>query len=473
MDDPQRAPAVLGLGAMLANRAVLASDQGWLWSDHHGDLRNPGACRALRSTVEAWLANPRQSILAFAHDRHPDFYSTRIAHELGAYYAVPVLAVQHHHAHVAAVVAKHRIGGPVLGLALDGFGWGADDTAWGGEVLLVHAHRWSRLAHLQRLPMPGGDQATLQPWRLALAWAHTRGAAPARLRRGPSTAQLRTPSEDPTGLPVGAPAWSADRAAVLHMLERDFNCPTTSSAGRWFDAMAAMLGLCSTQPNEVQAAQLLEAAAERYLAQLPVGAAPPGGYGSDRGHWVRGTESELPIGALVSELLDELAPAGPRSDQPASSRAASASEAQVNRAAAGFHLGLADGLVRSLASWARRCAVGQVCLSGGCLANRILRERLCAGLQRAGLQTWLMAHGEHGDASLALGQAFVARAWLSAWKAAGHPAADAPRPEGVLAAQCGTLALEADPQPWESLVESPRPEEHAQCASLYRPASLS
>jgi len=319
--------------------------------------------------------------------------------------------------------------------------------------------------------MPGGDQATREPWRLALAWTHARGAIPVQLHREPPAAALRTAAEGSTGLTLAAPAWGAEKATVLRMLERDFNCPSTSSAGRWFDAMAALLGLCSAQSSEVQAAQLLEAAAARHLAEHPGSASPAGTQGSNLGHWVRGTESELPIGDLVSGLLDELAPAGPRGKQPPRERAAVASVAQVNRAAAGFHLGLADGLVRSLASWARRCRVGQICLSGGCLANRILRERLCAGLQQAGLQAWLMEQGEHGDASLALGQAFVARAWLSAWKTAAYPA-DETRAEGIAAPQCGTLSFEADPEHWMRLVESHRFEEQAPCVSQYRPASL-
>lgn len=438
--------AVFGLGAMLHHRAGLARPGRWRWSPAHGDLRDPAACQSLRKTLADWLADPDQAPLAFAHDRHPDFYSSQLARELAAQHAVPALAVQHHHAHIAAVVAQHSIKGAVLGVALDGFGWGADDTAWGGEILLVQHHRWSRLAHLQGLPMPGGDQATRQPWRLALACA-----AIQRL--------------DPAALALRARVLEADEAVVRRMLERGFHCPPSTSAGRWFDAMAALLGLCAEQSDEVEAARLLESAAARYLADGAHAGAE--GFDPDRqdwGYWVQGIESELPIGVLVADLLAQASGSG--ASNPGSDAGAGSPSLAVQRAAAAFHLGLAEGLVKSLRVWAQRCAITQVCLSGGCLANRILRERLCAGLAREGLEAWLMDHGEHGDISLALGQAFVAQSWLR--EHAKRQAAASP--DSDRGPSCATLQVELAPHPWEDLLALHHHEGDRPCALRYLPA---
>ena len=169
---------VLAVGAWLKNAACLVLRGQPHWSPVHGDLSDPAACEALEQSVQALL---RQAVAAgapvraIAHDLHPDFFSTQLAIATAEALGVPAVGVQHHHAHLAAVVAEHGIDGPVVGLALDGVGLGTDGTPWGGELLWLDGARWERLGHLRPLALPGGDRAAREPWRMAASALHALG----------------------------------------------------------------------------------------------------------------------------------------------------------------------------------------------------------------------------------------------------------------------------------------------------------
>ncbi|MDX9738481.1 MAG: carbamoyltransferase HypF, partial [Azonexus sp.] len=157
---------VLATGAWFRN-TLCATAQGEAWlTSCVGDLRDVAACTAHEALAQALLAALPEAPCAIAHDLHPDFHSTRCAQKLASQLGVPLFAVQHHHAHIAAVCAEHDYAGPVLGLALDGVGLGTDGTAWGGELLRVDGGRWQRLGHLRCLALPGGDKAAQEPWRM-------------------------------------------------------------------------------------------------------------------------------------------------------------------------------------------------------------------------------------------------------------------------------------------------------------------
>jgi hydrogenase maturation protein HypF len=173
-------PRVLALGAWLKNRACLLDGAARQWSPLHGDLGDPANCIALEQSAERLLEGTE--VHAIAHDLHPDFHSTRLAHTLAQRLGVPAIGVQHHHAHIAAVQAEHAFAAPLIGLALDGFGLGTDGTAWGGELLWVNGAQWQRLGHLSPLALPGGDVAAREPWRMA-ARPCLRSAAPTRSGR--------------------------------------------------------------------------------------------------------------------------------------------------------------------------------------------------------------------------------------------------------------------------------------------------
>lgn len=369
-------PPVLACGAWLKNAACLLDARGEpAWSVLHGDLGDPTACAALEASAQALLhqhaAGGGAPVRAVAHDLHPDFFSTRFAVELAHTLGVPAIGVQHHHAHIAAVVAEHGIDGPVIGLALDGVGLGTDRTAWGGELLWLEGARWQRLGHLQPLALPGGDRAAREPWRMAASALHALG-------RGAEVVPRFAPV-------VG----EATARGVQQMLDRGLNCPTTSSAGRWFDAAAAALGLSVRQTDEAQAAIALENAASRWLAQQAADRPLPGALVDLLTDTLPDGQRRLDVRGLFAALLDVPADG-------------------VDAAAARFHLALADALAHWAGEAARERGATTVCLGGGCFFNRVLRERVCTRLQAAGFSVHLPDRAGCGDAGLALGQAWVA-----------------------------------------------------------------
>ena len=355
-------PTVLACGAWLKNAACLLSPGATQWSAVHGDLSDPQACRALDSSARALLQAAPQPVTAIAHDLHPDFYSTRLAITLADELGIPAIGVQHHHAHIAAVMAEHGVTEPVIGLALDGVGLGTDGLAWGGELLWVSPQSWQRLGHLQSLALPGGDVAAQEPWRMAASALHAMG---------------RTAEIGPRFSPVVGPTAAH---TVQRMLERGIHCPATSSTGRWFDAAAGALGLSVRQSHEAQAAMALESAASVWLKQ-------EGAPTVSHGLAIENLE-QLDLRPLLARLLDTSADAVPA-------------------AALWFHLALADALVAWAALAAQRKQVSTVCLGGGCFFNQLLTGRVTAGLQARGLRVLLPQQHSCGDAGLALGQAWV------------------------------------------------------------------
>jgi hydrogenase maturation protein HypF len=365
---------ILACGAFLKNAACLLDTEEPLkplWSAQHGDLSDPAACEALEQSVQALVSQAGGPIDAVAHDLHPDFFSTHLALRLAHEHGIPAIAVQHHHAHIAAVMAEHGAlpdrASPVIGIALDGVGLGPDGVAWGGEVLLVDGARCTRVGHLSPLALPGGDVAAREPWRMAAAALHACGLA-----------EQIVPRFEPT---VGAQA-----ARTIHtMLQRGLNCPQTTAAGRWFDAVAGLLGLSVRQEFEAQGAQALEQAAARYLQShtLEVRA-------SD---WAVTPTGEIDMRPLLASNLiatDRRHPAA------------------VDEAAARFHLTLCDALCAHTAAQAHLHQVREVALGGGCFFNRILTQRIVTQLDAADLTVLQTKNLSCGDAGLALGQAWVA-----------------------------------------------------------------
>jgi hydrogenase maturation protein HypF len=277
---------------------------------------------------------------------------------------VPAVAVQHHHAHIAALMAEHGLDGPVLGLALDGVGLGSDGAAWGGELLWVASDAWRRLGYLLPLPLPGGDVAAREPWRLAAAALHLLGRDDEILRR------------------LGPLVGEQSANTVAQMLARNLNCPPSSGAGRWFDAAAGILGISVRQQFEAEAAIALERLAAEYLATHaePV----------IDGLWHLRADGVLDLLPLLTRLFEL------------------ADSARSAEGAALFHLTLAA----ALADWVEHQSTTlPVLLGGGCFANRLLSARLTQRLSARGLPVFSAQAVSCGDAGLALGQAWVAAHW--------------------------------------------------------------
>ncbi|MDH4189713.1 MAG: carbamoyltransferase HypF, partial [Betaproteobacteria bacterium] len=267
-------PSVLATGAYFKNAVcVTRGDEAFL-SQHIGDLDNAPTRRALESTAARLLALLEVAPRIVAHDLHPDFHSTSFAHRFAQQHGLRCIAVQHHHAHIAAVAAEHGIAEAMLGLALDGVGLGDDGRAWGGELLRVDGARMERLGHLSPLALPGGDRAAREPWRMAAALLHALGRGDEIARR------------------FAAPA----AAALARLLERGLHCPPTTSAGRWFDAAAGLLGVRHHNAYEGQAAMLLEGAAAAHGRVAPL----------EQGYRLsaHGVLDLLPLGAALATERD-------------------------------------------------------------------------------------------------------------------------------------------------------------------------
>ena len=367
---------ILALGAWFKHAACLLEDGRAQFGPNLGDLDNADACRAVEPAALALLAQAAAPVRAIAHDLHPDFHSTRVACALAARLDVPAIGVQHHHAHVGAVLAEHgRFDArPVLGLALDGVGLGTDGEAWGGELLWVAGGECVRLGHLRPLRLPGGDRAAREPWRMAAAVLHASG-------RGDEIAHRFS----------GQPA----AAMLAQVLARPALCPPTSSLGRHFDAAAGLLGLCEVMQDEAEAAIALE--------RLAASTAAPA---VDRGDW-----------RILTDAAGTVAPALPRLEldlHPLLLRLAD--EPDAARGAACFQATLAAALVDWIEAARRLTGGATVVLSGGCLHNRLLADALHSALPAQGFEV-LGAHRlSPGDAGLALGQAWVALHQLASIK---------------------------------------------------------
>jgi hydrogenase maturation protein HypF len=356
---------VLAVGAQLKNTFCLARGDEATLGPHVGDLDNLETYAAYEAAVarlEAFLALRPEVV---ACDLHPLYLSTRYARERAAALGVPLVEVQHHHAHAAAAVAEHGLEGPVLALAWDGTGLGTDGTAWGGELLLAEGARFERLATFRPLALAGGDRAVRQPWRVALA---------ALL----DAFDGRPPLE---ALPLFRDVPAAELETVTRMIRGGVNAPLAHGAGRAFDAAGALALGRGEARFEGQVALALDAAADP---------AEPGRYPFDLDR--SGAVTALDLRALWRALAADAA----------AGRAAGAISAR-------FHAALAAAGAALVRDAAARTGKLPVVLTGGCFQNARLAEGILAALSGE-FRVYLHGRVPPGDGGLALGQAFVADA---------------------------------------------------------------
>lgn len=347
--------AVLALGGHLKNALAVGGAGRIVVGPYLGDLDTALALERFASATAQLPALAGGPPARLACDGHPDYASTRWA----ATDPRPRRAVQHHHAHLAAVLAEHGLQGEVLGVIFDGAGLGEDGTLWGGEFLYGDSRQVRRVARWRSFPLPGGERAAREPRRSALGLLY--GAC------GPDL-------HDQT------PGFTAqERRTLLQALERGINAPLTGSVGRLFDAVAALLGLCQVLSFEGQAAQALQVAAERVPTQTPY----PVELANDGDGWL------IDWRPMLAAVLGERAAGQP-----------------VARIAARFHATLAATVV----DVARRLRAERVVLAGGCFQNRRLLGETRAALEDAGLAVWWPMRLPPGDGALACGQAAVVMA---------------------------------------------------------------
>lgn len=348
---PFSGPSVLALGSGYKNTVCVTRGEEAVVSQHIGDLDNGEACKAMENAVFHLLELLKIEPEIVTHDLHPDFHSTRFALEFSDGRGIPSLGVQHHHAHVAAVMAEHRAEGPVIGLALDGIGLGSDGGIWGGELLHVDEKGgFMRLGHLAELFLPGGNVASREPWRIAAGVLYSRGRHEDIARR-----------------------YGKSGEAVLSMLERNFNSPLTSSMGRLFDAAAGLLGIVEKTTFEGQAAMMLEKMAKTHGPVSPL----------EKGFSLeKGTLAFHPLLEALAETKD------------------------AAYGASLFHFTLVEGLKSWVLSHAGN--VSAIAFSGGCFMNALLGGELRRQLEGEGCSVIEAEKIPPNDGGVSLGQAYVA-----------------------------------------------------------------
>ena len=366
---PVSAPAVIvATGGHLQVTACVAQEEQAFLSQHVGDLDSVPAREFLGEVIEGLLDFLQVEPAMIIADAHPDYPSSWMARDLGDRFGAKVMAVQHHLAHVAAVLAEHGrfpgLGERFLGIALDGTGWGPDATAWGGEWLALSGGlEWNRLAHLEPLPLVGGEAAVREPWRVAVA-ALQRQGEDQLVALTPMAAQIEKTS-----------------LATMVRLAADTSWPMASGAGRVFEAAGALLGVGDVNRWEGEAAARLEALASR-ASSTPES-------------WP-GLEIEAMDGELLmpsSRMLVEVA------------RRAADGEA-LSSVAAGFHATFCR-LAANLTARVNGDERGVVALGGGCVVNRILSTRLAEELEDLGFEVLLPRNVPPGDGGLSYGQAVL------------------------------------------------------------------
>jgi len=357
---PFESAPLLAVGAQEKNSFCLTRDRYAFVSQHIGDLDNIETLEHFAATIELYKKLFRIKPELIIHDLHPDYLSTRYALEMKG--EIPIVGVQHHHAHIASCMADNGITAPVIGVAFDGSGFGPDGTVWGGEFIIVRPNGFERVASIEPLPMPGGELAIKKPYRLAIAYLYR------LLGHIPDLPFAREVSEEEKGI-------------IIQQLEKGINTPLTSSCGRLFDAVSALLNVRKAITFEGQAAIELE------MLSRQNGDAQSYAYGLTEHDGMQ----EVRVGQLLEEVLNDV-----RSGVP------------VQEIGLRFHETIAHVIKDVSMSVAAETGISHVALSGGCFQNRLLLRRTVPLLQQADFEVLLHRQVPCNDGGISLGQAAIA-----------------------------------------------------------------
>jgi hydrogenase maturation protein HypF len=354
---------ILAVGAELKSTFCLTRGSHAILSQHLGDLENYETEQFFEETLAKMKHLFKTEPRAIAYDLHPNYRSTRMALNSSIGHK---LAVQHHHAHIVSCMAENHLSGKVIGVAMDGTGLGTDGTIWGGEFLVADYAGFERRAHLRAVPLPGGDAAVRQPWRMALSYLR-------------DSLGSRLPNDMPCFRDI-----SAKRMELVDaMLSRRIQTVPTSSCGRLFDAVAAMLGLGSEVTFEGEAAIALEMAASPAVTDR---------YGFDL------EESDsiaVDLRSTIAGIVADIARSQP-----------------VDTLSARFHNTLSAAIVEVCGLIRKSDGLDRVCLSGGVFQNHVLLAKTAAGLRSCGFRVCLHALVPANDGGISLGQAVIANEML-------------------------------------------------------------
>ncbi len=363
---------ILACGAELKNTFCLTKGRNAFVSQHIGDMENAETLEHFENTVELYKKLFRVEPEAIACDMHPEYLATKYAHRVAELSGLRLVPVQHHHAHIVSCMAENGVAEPVIGVALDGTGYGADGAIWGGEFLVSDSGHFDRVGHLEYVPLLGGEAAIKKPYRMALSYIW-------------STLGQDFPLD---GLPLGKPG-SSELNLLKQQLRRGLNCPPTSSAGRLFDAVSAIAGVCADISYEAQAAIELEMAAQGERRSYSSKSYPFEIVAQDGSRVVK-------LAKLIAAIVKDV-----RSSVPAS------------RISLKFHMTAAQIVREMCSSISKDNGIKVVALSGGVFQNRLLTRLVVESLEADGFKVLTHSGVPCNDGCIALGQAVVANYALS------------------------------------------------------------
>jgi hydrogenase maturation protein HypF len=358
---PEKGASVLAVGGHLKNTICFTKDRFAFVSQHIGDLENLATLRAFEKTIAHQQRLFEVGYQYIIHDLHPDYLSTKWVFEKSQ---VPSYGIQHHYAHILSVMAEHGLQHDVLGFALDGTGYGLDGTIWGGEILICNLQSFSRYAHFKILPMPGAEKAIREPWRMAISYIQSCDGIQKDV-----IAEL-------------FPNRRKDIEILVQMIERKINSPLTSSCGRLFDAVAAILGIRQEVNYEGQAAILLEAKAQAHH----------GNYTPNIGEFTLSKHNNITV-INAEEIIERIIHLKLKGTS-------------VQSLANAFHRRLIDIFTQIACRIYEEKKIRNVALSGGCFQNMILLQGLANALEKKGFKVYCNEQVPVNDGGISLGQAY-------------------------------------------------------------------
>ncbi len=363
-------PEVLAVGADLKNSFVLTKENKAILSQHIGDMENLETLNFFEETLRNLMSVYRINPLAIACDSHPEYLSTRWAEEAvesGIFKVERLFKFQHHHSHIASVMAENAIKKEVIGVAMDGTGYGTDGTIWGSEFLLVKPSDFKRVGRFKPVALPGGEKAIREPWRIALSLLYE------------STGSDVWDYIDRIGFKDRYGEESIKN--ILSILKDKSLSPLSSGAGRFFDAMAAIIGICDKNTFEAEAPIALESLINEEITE---------DYAIDI--VFRNDIVEIDISSIIPEVLKDI-------------------EGKVHPSVLStrFHNAIITAITRTVAKISMLTNIRDVCLSGGVFQNRYILKNVLARLIEAGFNVYTNRLLPPNDASIALGQAYILR----------------------------------------------------------------
>jgi len=362
---PFRSKQILACGAELKNTFCLTKDEHAFLSQHIGDMENEETLGHFENTIQLYKKLFRLEPEIIAYDMHPEYLATKYALQLGSELGLSLSPVQHHHAHIVSCLVENKVEGQVIGVAFDGTGYGTDNAIWGGEFFTADYQNFTRVGHLEYVPLPGGEVAIKKPYRMALGYLYS----------------LLGEDFSLEGLPI-AKVNPAELGIIKQQLKRGINCPLTSSAGRLFDAVSALAGVRGEIDYEAQAAIELEMLAPDEVSESE---SYPFSIVEHEGMRV------VKLGELLSAVVKDVK-----------------NQAPAPLISLEFHHTMVQIIAEMCRLMARDTGITQVALSGGVFQNRLLLRLAIAALQKEGFNVLTHHLVPCNDGGISLGQAVIA-----------------------------------------------------------------